>query len=454
MKTANPVFDTLVENQTNFVNNWMDSAKKMQAAFTSGNIVHEGQSLYKEYFDKQMNLLAKMQQSSAEMFGQNENDPQAFFKNWFNQQAAYAKQMGDFGQSISNSYQNFGKPAQDYMSSFGQSNTAFTNIYNAMLNTLNASYDAMSKNMSGSFNKDTFTNFVQGNQVYYKMQEFFQPMMNAMQKGQFNMDAFKNQFNPNSYNELTKQIFGNLYNTASTKEFYDNGIKQLQDFFANQHNLGKEYYSQMQNMANEFPHMFNSESAATLKDFYSKMNNIFGKTFEPLMKVVAPGKEKQNAEELITLMDKMAAYSVKQAELQAFLQTTTKASVEKIAQKYAEKYSDPKTYTTLPSAEEMYNEWVKTNEQLFTELFASEEFSKVKGEALNLSMDVKKHFEKQMENSLENFPVVLKSEVEDMQKTIYELKKQVKELQSKLAMQTSAPVEMFEDDKNGKTRKK
>jgi len=268
------------------------------------------------------------------------------------------------------------------------------------------------------------------------------------------MDAFKNQFSANSYNDITKQIFGNMYNTASTKEFYDNGIKQLQDFFTNQNNLGKEYYAQMQNISKEFPQLFNGDSATTMKDFYGKMTNVFGKTFEPLLKVVAPGKEKENVEEMISLMDKLAAYSVKQAELQAFLQTTTKTSVEKIAQKYAEKYSDPKTYTTPPSVDEMYNEWVKTNETLFTELFASEEFSKVKGDALNLSMDVKKHFEKQMESSLENFPVVLKSEVEDMQKTIYELKKQVKDLQSKITMQGAAAVEIFEEDKNAKARKK
>src|SRR6218665_712637 len=108
----------------------------------------------------------------------------------------------------------------------------------------------------------------------------------------------------------------------------------------------------------------------------------------------------------------------------------------------------------LASAEQMCNEWIKVNEQLFTELFASEEFSKVKGEALNLSMDVKKHFEKQFENSFSNFPLVFKSEVEDMQKTIYDLKKQVKELQSKLAMQTTGGVEILEEDKSGKARKR
>src|SRR4051812_1212158 len=182
MKTNNPFIDTLVESQSKFVNNWMESAKKMQTAFTNGNIASEGQSLYKEYFDKQMGILNNMKDSSAGMFGtESSNNPQEFFKNWFNQQASYAKQMADFNQSINNSFANFGRPANDYMSNFGQSNTAFTNIYNTWMNTLNSSYDAMSRNMSGSFNKDIFSNFMQGNQVYAKMQEFFQPMMTAMQ---------------------------------------------------------------------------------------------------------------------------------------------------------------------------------------------------------------------------------------------------------------------------------
>lgn len=449
----NPVIDTMIENQTQFVNNWMESAKKVQSAFTNGNIVSEGQSLYKEYFDKQMNLLNNMQQSSANFLNtQNTNNPQEFFKNWFNQQAGYAKQMADFNQSLQNSFANFGKPAQDYISSFSQGNTAFTNIYNAWLNALNSSYDALNKNMSGAFNKDVFANFMQGNQVYAKMQEFFQPLADMIQKGQYNPETFKNLFTAETYANLSKQLFGNLYNEASIKEFYDNGIKQLQNFFANQNSLSKEYFAQVQNMNSNFPHMFGASSVENLKKFQEQIQNVFGKTFEPLLKVVNPGKEKENAEALIELMDRVAEYSIKQAELQAFLQTTTKASIEKIAKQYAEKYSNVQNLTNMPTAQELYSEWVKVNEQLFSELFASEEFSKVKGEALNLSMDVKKHFEKQFENTFSNFPVVFKSEVEELEKTIYDLKKQVKDLQNKLALQGGE--ELLEEEKQAKNRKK
>lgn len=453
MKTTNPVIDTLIESQTQFVNNWMDSAKKMQTAFTNGNIASEGQSLFKEYFDKQMGIFNNMQQSSTTMFNTNENNPQEFFKKWFNQQAAYAKQMADFNQSIQNSFASFGKPAHDYMSNFGQTNTMFTNMYNAWLNAINASYDSMSKNLNGTFNKDIFANYMQGNKMFTGVQEFFQPMMDAMQKGQFNMDAFKNQFSAESYSNLTKQMFGNLYNQASMQEVYDNAIKQLQNFFINQNNLGKEYYAQMQNIAKDFPQLFNSNDAVnSMKNFQAQFNNVFGKTFEPLMKLVNAGKEKENMEALVELMDRMADYSIKQAELQSYLQNTAKKGVEKIAQQYAEKYGNMQALTNMPSPQEIYSEWMKVNEQLFNELFASEEFSKVKGEALNLSLDVKKHFEKQFEGAFENLPLVFKSEVEELQKTIYDLRKQLKDLQAKFL--GVAPVAEGEDEKGAKARKK
>lgn len=453
MKTNNPLIDTMVESQTSFVNNWMDSAKKMQSAFANGTIASEGQALYREYFDKQMNVLNSMKDAGSNMMHQEpQNNPQEFFKNWFNQQAGYAKQMADFNQSINNSFMNFGRPAQDYMANFGHTNNAFTNIYNSWMNTLNMSFDAMSKQMNNGFNKDVFSNFMQGNQLYAKMQEFFQPMMNAMQKGQFDMEAFKSYFSPEAYASLSRQMFGGMYDQNGLKELYDNGIKQLQQFFTQQNNLSKEFMSQMQNMNAEFPHMFAKTAGAdAMKSFYDQMHNMFSRNFEPLMKLVNAGKEKENAEAMINLMDKMAQYTIKQAELQVYLQETAKKSMEQMMAQYTEKFGKADAMTNMPSPQEMYNEWVKVNETMFTELFASEAFSKVKGEALSINNELKTLFEKQFENSYSVYPLVFKSEVAELEKTIYELKKQVKELQSKLAIQ---PVESSEEQGASKNRKK
>ena len=457
MKTNNPLMDTLVESQTQFVNNWMESAKKMQAAFTDGTMSSEGQSFYRDFFGKQIAIFNRIKNMASTGFGQDHatNNPQDFFKNWFNQQAVYAKQMEDFNQNINNSFMNFGKSAQNEMNNFGQTNNAFSTIYKSWLSTLNTSYDAMSRTMNGTFNKDVFSTFMQGNQMYMKMQEFFAPMQSAMQKGQFSMDAFKSHFTPDLYNQMSRQMFGTLYDQNSMKAMYDNAIGQLQNFFSTQNNLSKEYVQQLQKMSSEFPNLFGKHVGTdTLKEANHQMQNMFALTFEPLMKLVTGGKEKDAAEDLIKLMDKMAQYSIKQAELQSFLQDTTRKSVEALAREYADKYTTPEALANMPSPQEMYNEWIKLNEQLFSELFATEAFSRVKGEALNLTNELKLQFEKQFENNLSMYPFVFKSEVSELEKTVYDLKKQVKELQAKLANSSAPAAEAAQDSKSTKNRKK
>lgn len=295
---------------------------------------------------------------------------------------------------------------------------------------------------------------LEGNQMYAKVQEAFQPIIKALQNQDFSAETWKNIYTTENYKKMTEQLFGSFFNNASMKEVYDNGIKQIQHFFTNQNNLGKEYYAQMQNMATNFPEMF-SGNAEKMKELYSNFNNVFGKTFEPLLKLANPGKEKENVEATIALMDKIAEFTIKQSELQSHLYKTTQAAMEELAKETQDKYKDMQAGTyTMPTANELYNEWIKKNEKLFSDLFATDEFSKVKGEALNLSMDVKKHFEQQFENVFELYPVVFKSEMEEVYKTVHDLKKTVKDLQTKLAMQNAASVELFDEEKAGKAKKK
>lgn len=452
MKTNNPIIDNMIDAQANAMNTWIDSAKKFQSAFTSSNPFAEGQAIYKDMMDKQAAMFSGMQ-ANGNPFAAN-TKPEEFFKNWYSQQMAGLKQMADFNQSIYNSFVNFGKNAQDYNNSFASMNNAWTNIYNSWMNAMNASYDAFSKNMNNPFNQEMFKNMFEGNQMYAKAQEAFQPIIKALQNQDFSAETWKNIYNTENYKKMTEQLFGSFFNNASMKEVYDNGIKQIQHFFTTQNNLGKEYYAQMQNMSTNFPEMFSGNSEK-MKELYNNFNNVFGKTFEPLLKLANPGKEKENVEATITLMDKIAEFTIKQSELQSHLYKTTQTAMEELAKETQEKYKDMQAGTySVPTANELYNEWVKKNEKLFSDLFATEEFSKVKGEALNLSMDVKKHFEKQFENVFELYPVVFKSEMEEVYKTVHDLKKTVKELQTKLAMQNAASVELFDEEKAGKAKKK
>ena len=438
MKTNNPMIDNLMDAQANAMNAWMDSAKKFQSAFTNGTMASASNPFT----------------NFTNPFITDNNKPEEFFKNWYNQQMNALKQFSDFNQSIYNSMINYGKNATDYNESFTAMNNAWTNIYNSWTNTLNTTYDNFSKNMTNPFNKDMFKNMFEGNQMYLKVQEIFQPMMNAIKNSDYSVETWKNIYSSDNYKKATEQVFGSFFNNASLKEVFDNATKQMQNFFVNQNGLGKEYYEQMKNMSAQFPELFSGNSEQ-MKELYAKMNNVFAKTFEPILKLVNPGKEKENIEATIALLDKITEYSIKQSELQSQLYKTMQASMEELANETKEKYKAMKEGNfTMPTSTELYNEWVKTNEKVFGELFATDEFSKAKADALSLGMDVKKHFEKQFENVFEQYPLVFKSQMEEVYKTIHDLRKTVKELQTKLAMQNAGSVELFEDEKSAKSKKK
>ena len=453
MKTNNPIIDNVIDAQTTAMNTWMDSAKKFQSAFASGNLMAESQSFYKDMMEKQTSMFNGMPSNPFS----NNVKPEEFFKNWYTQQMTGMKQMTDFNQSLYNSVVNYGKTASDYNTSFTSMNDAWTNIYNSWTNSLNTSYDTFSKNMTNPFNADMLKNVFEGNQMYLRSQELFQPMMKALQNSDFSVDTWKNIYNADQFKKTTEQLFSSFFSNASLKDVYENSMKQVQHFFVNQNGLSKEYYTQMQNMSTQFPDLFSGNSEQ-LKSLYAQMNNVFGKTFEPLLKLVNSGKEKENVEATIALMDKVAEYSIKNSELQMHLYKTMQVSAETFAKETQDKYKDLQGGTyTLPTPTEMYNEWIKTNEKLFSELFATDEFSKVKADALSLSMDVKKQFETQFENVFSQYPVIFKSQMDEVYHTMHELKKTVKDLQAKLAMQTSTTttsVDAFEDDKTAKTKKK
>jgi len=399
-----------------------------------------------------MNVFKNFQKNTGNILKMETENPMEFFKNWFNQQASYAKSMTEFNQNIQNNISSFGKPVQEFMTSFNEGNTTFMNLYNAWMSNLNSTYETINKQMNSTFTKDSFAQFFKGNEVFNKMEQFFQPMVNDAKAGKFSWEDYKNHFTPDAYAKLSKEIFGSFQNQSAIKDAFDNATKKLQDFFTTQNNFSKEYFAQWKKLNKNYSELFENKFSGSLKELSSKMSNIFEKTFEPLMKMVNDGAEKENIQNLIVLMDRMTQYSLKQAELQHHLQNVLQSSFEKLSKDFGTKLTDKNTYAHTPNVNELYNEWVKVSEKLFNDLFGNKEFNKVKEEALTLTEDLKKHFEKQFENMFSHTPLVFKSYAEEMQKNLSDLRKQVKDLQTK--MMAASSTQSSKNEKNKKAKRK
>lgn len=433
MKTNNAFVDALIESQSQALNNWLEATQKMQNAIATGNAITEGPSIYKEWLEKQMALAGGTIAKLNEVSSTPQNQVQDFFKSWFQSQMDYIKRITDFNQSVYSSIANFGRPANDYITTFSAINNQWTNLYNEWVKATTTTFETYQSAFKSAFSKNLFQELLQSNVVFNSFKELYTPIFEAIQKGEYKPDVFKQFYDIETYKKLTDKIFGGFFNTTpDLKNFFDTAMSQIHNYFATSNSLREQYTQYYKKLFETYPQLFTGDYNQ-IKELYNKYGNIYFENFKPLLNLINNPKDKEALSETLILMDKIAQYSIKQAEMAADINLKIYQSIEKIAQKYSKKFveADGAALAKI-DYKAIYNEWLKESDELLTELFGTESFSKLKAEVLNLSLDIKSYFERQMEKYLEFYPVAKTSELEEVYKTIHDLKKQIKSLEQKL----------------------
>jgi heme oxygenase len=432
MEKAKKTMDSMIENQSKIINNWVDTTKKMQRAAADGNAMEKSANLYNEWLGNQMSIfknitLNKENETTSQESSQHNADD--FFKSWYNSQVTLVKQMTDFNQKMYAQMLNFGKPQEEVSAQFENMNKAWTNMYNNWTNTLHSTYENLSSSMKSGMNKDMFSSLYNNNQVFLKMYEAFQPMMKAFNSNGFNADQLKDMMSAEFYKSMTEKMFESFFpknDFASMFEMYQNNMKNM---MGNSSNISKEMMENYSAMMKNMPEMFANSDMSKMMKTSTELMDLYQKPFSQMMKMMNPGKEKHMMEAMVATMDKVNEYQLKQSQLQYLLYTTAKKSMETSIQNNMNKVSEN---TEVGNFNIFFNEWVSTTEKAFTELFAKDEFSQLKAEVTTLSMSIKKDFDTQMTTSLENTPFAFKSDMDEVYKNIYDLKKMVKHLQKML----------------------
>ena len=84
---------------------------------------------------------------------------------------------------------------------------------------------------------------------------------------------------------------------------------------------------------------------------------------------------------------------------------------------------------TLTNFDELFKTWVETNEAVFHDLFETKEYAAAQSKLGQISSHLYKDFEQMFEVMLKDFPVVTRSHVDELAKTVFELKRKVRDLE-------------------------
>lgn len=454
LSNGNTLVNETINKGSEWYNNWLDSQKKAMSATTAkaeslGSNVQENANKMNDYFQNWQN-----QQTSAakQMWDMNQNwfkstaeqakgfdmsNPMGQFNNWNNQMSNMMNAMNN--QNMMNQFQNWSKGMMNQnpfsMDAMKSSTDSMTNLFNQYSEMMNYNFANLQNAMKGGTPQDAFRNMMNINEGFVRFSEMWSPMMSSIQNKTFNMDAFKKMVEPSMYKDLMDKVFGLM--PEHTSQYMQNFSKMMQDNMKQMGGFGN--YNQMKSMmGNMMPGFNQNEMMENMLGGYNNMKNSMNSIFSPMGKMMGQNDMTKNLAEWSELSDKMVAYNIKNAELQYMIYEKGTKVMEKIAETIVNKQENGEEVGNVMA---LYQEWLNLSDAEFVSLFESDAYAELMAEVASLKMKLGKETDLLMEKSLSKLPVATRSEMEEMHKAIYDLKKQVRQLEKMLEMEAEVEVE-------------
>jgi len=506
---TNNLVDTIVETQKKVLDSVVENTKK----FTNGNssineTIEKGTDWYKNWLENQKNTITKTLGGNASTAGDAKETPNAaadaatkaneFFQNWMTTQMDLAKKMWDASQeaaknfsnpaaanmftnpfttnnpftasnpfaAFQNGFGNMQNPFASYMNNaaytnwmnqaqnmnpfnadaFKKANETMSGMFSQYYSLLNNTFSDWQKNLENGTIQDAYKSMINVSEGFTKFAEMWTPMFKSMQDKTFNMDAYKKMMNPEMYKEFMDKFFS--FMPDGSREHATNMTRMMSDYMKQMGTGGMDQFAQMRNMMNSmnngqqmFGNMYNS---------YNQFQNMMTEAAAPFTKMMTPNEHTKTAAAWNDIMNRVTAYNIKNAELQYMVYTQGTKVMDKLAENIAKKVQDGTEVTSMLG---LYQEWLNISDKVYVSLFESDEYSKQMAEVTAMQNKLRRDINLQLEKMMKDVPVATRSEMDEVYKTIYDLKKQVRQLEKMLELDNVEVAEEPKAEKAAKSKK-
>lgn len=340
-----------------------------------------------------------------------------FFDNWLESQERLFKNLTETAGEFQKTFWGLGP------SSAG--NGGFQNIYDAWTKTvLSTLGDKGAPNLNVI--RDTFAKSASGSNIYAKLYEIWLPLFKAIQEKTLRPEMYQDLTDPAKFKEVLDELFG--FGPMNLAQFSSQGTKILESFSGSAKEFLKPWMEASESSFKTLPKFVEGHPESFL-NIFNNMLHAFDSTFGKTFRIPAVGKDREKIEQLLRTFDDFFVFLRKNIEYKQLMYLTGIDAMGKVIGRVAEKI---KAGEELKRFEDFFNLWLEVNEKSYLALFKTEAFSKLQGELLEADMKARKRFFKLMELYLYDFPIALRSEMDDLYKTVYELKKKVKTLEKQV----------------------
>lgn len=424
-----------MDSTKNFFEAWMNTqsqiAGKIKETFENNEVVGKSVELYKTWFDNQKSL-AETVFSSIQSPNANAQMPEMVQK-WLETQMQTGTQLMEFfAKGMPQSSQtapNFMQNPKDW----------YDNI-NRGLQTMMGGGQFAPNFMQMP---EQVNNMVKNAQTYLQMMNMWQKgyqMMQGMQgagKSVGSLEDMMKMFDMNQYKTVLDGMFQFM-----TPDKSQNFLQQIQQY--NQAIF--QQFPQLQGMMSNMPkpEQMLHNSLQTVSDVYQNFSEQFHKFMNPYFTTAPAGREKEISGLMIQVQDKLVQYYIKSTEVQQLAYETGRKAMEKTLQTVIQKVGTD--FKAMPF-DEFYNIWVDTMENDTINFFGSTEYSSVQGKVVQLGLEIKAGLEKQMEKMLAPLPVVPRSEMDALNKTVHELKRKIRDIEQAQQTNQDLPTQEIQKEK-------
>ncbi|MBI5741823.1 MAG: hypothetical protein HZA16_14060 [Nitrospirae bacterium] len=301
----------------------------------------------------------------------------------------------------------------------------FRDIYSSWMNPSANYFAGQAKAEDFKVVEDTFQKLFSDSNVYMKLFNIWKPIFSKMQEKTLRPDSYWDMMDPANYMKILEEVLGFCSPAAMAESYkqaakiFNIGVDSAKEFSGPWSEAFRKNWQTMPGFLDG--HL----SDSILKNFHS-MFGAYDATFGKALNMPAVWKDREKVELCLKSFDDLSSYLEKSIEYQYRMYSTGLKAMGRVMEAIVGRTNGE---GKIGGFSEFLDIWVQENEKTFHEMFNTEEFAKFQGEYLDSALNVRRHYFKLMELHLYDFPVAVRSEMDDLYKQVYELKRQVRSLQ-------------------------
>jgi len=159
-------------------------------------------------------------------------------------------------------------------------------------------------------------------------------------------------------------------------------------------------------------------------EFQGEWSKLYESTYGKLLQIPAIGSQRETIEKSLKSMDSFIQYLFTLNEFLASMNKIGMGNMERLMVKLSKLIEEGKA---PQSFKEFYKLWSQTNEEAYLELFATESYAKMLAETIDAGLRFKKGFDDMIQDQMASLPIPTRRELDNLEKSVYQLKRKVKE---------------------------